>query len=51
MNKHTEDSDQEITGMNINVNAISTAVNGPVCTPTRDIQAATHEDAHLQKVR
>ena len=40
-NNFTEDRDQEITGKNINVNAISTLVNMPVCTSTEDIQAAT----------
>ena len=49
-NNHTEDKDQEITGMNINANAISTAVYMPVCTLIEDIEAATCEDGHLQKL-
>ena len=42
-NNHAEDRDQEITDMNINVNAISTTVNTPVYTSTEDIQATRHE--------
>ena len=42
-NSNTDDSDQEITGMNINMNAISTAVNMPVCIFIKDIQASTEE--------
>ena len=34
---YTQDKDQEITGMNVNVNAFSTVVNMPVSTPTEDI--------------
>ena len=33
-----------------NVNAISTLVNTSVCTSIEDIQAASWEDAHLQKL-
>ena len=35
--------------MRVNVNAISTKVNIPVCTSITDIQVATYEDAHLQE--
>ena len=42
---------QEITGMNINVSAISTAVNMPVSTTIENIQAVTPEDAQLQRLR
>ena len=45
---HTEEKDQEITDMNINVSIISTAVNIPVCTSIEDIQTATHEDANCR---
>ena len=50
-NNHAEDRDQEIIGMNKNVNAISTAVNMLVCISTEDIQVVTYEDASLEKVR
>ena len=30
-NNHTENRDQEITGMNVNVSVIHTSVNKPVC--------------------
>ena len=50
-NNDTEDRDQEIIGMSINVNAIITTINMPVCTSIEDIHAATHEDAHLQKLK
>ena len=48
---HREDKAQVFTGMNINVNTISTAVNIPVCTSVEDIQVVTHEGAHLQKLK
>ena len=38
-NNHTENRDQEITGMNMY--AISISVNAPLCTSIEDIQAAT----------
>ena len=45
-NNHTQKmEDQEINGININVNVISRTVNMPVCTSIGDIQMATHEDA------
>ena len=43
---HTENKDEQIKGMHINVNAISTLVNMPVCTYIEDIQVATQEDTH-----
>ena len=51
INNHTGNKDQKITGMNINVNAISIPVYMPVCTSVEDIQVATHEDAYLQKLK
>ena len=48
---HTEDKDQDITGMNINVNDISTTVNMTECTSIQEIQVAMCEDAHLQKLK
>ena len=50
-NNHTINRDQEITGMNISMHANSTSVNILVCTSIEDIQAATHEDSDLQKVK
>ena len=50
-NNHAEDRYQEIIGMGINVNAISTAVSMLVCTSIEDIQVATYEDALLQKLQ
>ena len=48
-NDHTESRDQEITWIRVNVNAISTSVNIPVCKSIEDIQAATCEDInHLE---
>ena len=46
-NNHKEKKDQEIEGMRVNKNVIHTSVNIPVYTSIQDIQAATHEDAHL----
>ena len=51
LRNHAEDKDQEITSLNINVNAISKAVIVPVCTSIEDIQAATHRYAPLQKLK
>ena len=48
---HAKNKDQGITGMSVNVSVISTSVNIPVCTSIDDIPEATHEDAHLQKLR
>ena len=50
-NSHPEDTNQEITGMNINTSAISTVVNMPVCTSIEDKQMVLHEDGHLQKLK
>ena len=46
-NNHTEIRDQEIAGMRVNVNAINTLVNIPMCISMEDIQAPTQEDVHL----
>ena len=47
-NNHTIDRDWEITGMNIDVSAISAIVNMSVCTSIKAIKPETYEDAHLQ---
>ena len=49
-NNHTENEDQKIARMSINVNAISTSVNMLVCTSIEDILAATKKDAYLQEL-
>ena len=46
-NNLTENKDQEMTGINVNVNVISTSVIIPVCTSIGDIQVATQEDTHI----
>ena len=46
-NNHTENREQEIAEIRVNVNAISTPVNIPNGTSIVDIEAATCEDAHL----
>ena len=50
---HTENKDQEIVGMSINVRAINTSVNIPVCMSIGNIQAVkhAHEDTHLQELK
>ena len=48
---HEEKRDQETAGMRVNVNAIRTSVNIPVCTSIQEIQAPTHEDAYLQELK
>ena len=42
---------QEMEVIRVNVNAISTSVNIPVCTSIQDTQRATCEDVHLQKLK
>ena len=37
-NNHTENRDDKITGMNINVHAISASVNIQICTSIEDIK-------------
>ena len=46
---HAEIRDWLTAGMGMNMNVISTSVNLPACMSIEDIQAATHEDAHLQE--
>ena len=48
---HTENKDHKMTGMNINVSAITTSINMPVCTSIEHIQVATQKDCHLQKLK
>ena len=50
-NNHADSKDQEITGMNGNVHVISTAVDIPIYTSIEDIQAATEQDAYLQRLK
>ena len=50
-NNHTESSDQESTGININVSVVSKAINIPVCTSLQEIQVTTQEDTHLQRLK
>ena len=50
-NNHTANKDQEITRMKINVSAINTLVNMSTCTSLEDIQVATWEGTHLQKLK
>ena len=40
-NNHTENRDKAIAGKSVNMNAISTSVNMPLCMSIEDIQAAT----------
>ena len=42
---------REIWGISINVNAIDTAVDLPVCKSIQDIQEAKARDAHLQELK
>ena len=51
LENHAENRDWEITGININVSAISTALNMLVCTSIEAIQVPTHEDGNLQKLK
>ena len=50
-NNHTENRDQEIAGMVVNVNVISTSVNILVFMSIEDLQTATGDDAHPQDLK
>ena len=50
-NSHMQNRDQEIVEMRININAISTSVNIPLCTIIQDIKAAICGDSHLQELK
>ena len=45
---HTENRDQEATGINMSICTISTKVDVPACRLIEDIRAATSEDTELQ---
>ena len=47
--KHAENKDYEIAGMNMNVNAITASLYILGSSSVEDIQAKTHEDTLLQK--
>ena len=49
-NNH-KDKDQEIEGIKVNMNTISTSVNIPMCKSMGDIQTATCEDVHLEELK
>ena len=46
---HKENKDRD-TRLSINISAIETAVDLPVCTSIHDIQEATTSDVHLQEL-
>ena len=50
-NNHMENKDQEIVGMNVNMDAISTAVGIPICASIEELQAATRQGADLQRLK
>ena len=50
-NNHAKNKVQGITGMNINVTAISASIKMSVYTSIEDIQVATQENTHLHKLK
>ena len=48
---HTENKDQEIAGMNINIHTLSIAIDVPVCTSIEDIRNAMSIDTELQMLQ
>ena len=50
-NNIAEDREQKITGMNVNLHAISTSVNIPICTSMEDVQVATRQDKDFQRLQ
>ena len=47
LQNHTENKDQEISGMSIGIHTVSMAVDVPVCTSIEDIRNAMSIDAEL----
>ena len=45
---HSENKDQEISGMNISIHTINTKVDMQICISIEDIKAATEMDAEIQ---
>ena len=50
-NNHTENREQEISGMNVTMHAISIAIDIPVCTSIEEIQAATNQEMDIQRLK
>ena len=50
-NNHTENWDQEITGVNANMHAISPSVNIPIGIWIENIQVSTQHDADFQGIK
>ena len=44
---HSEGKDEEITGMNLNINAIKMCTDIPECTTVEEIRHTTQVDDHL----
>ena len=48
---HKEDKDEEIEGMQVNVNNIKTSTNIPECMMIHELQHETDQDNHLQQLK
>ena len=48
---HNENNDAEISGMQLNINAIQTATNIPECMTVPKLQQAIFQDQNLQHLR
>ena len=48
---HAERREQEIAGMNINIQTIKTTLDVPVCMSIKDIRVAMNEDVDLQMLK
>ena len=48
---HTENKDGEIAGLHINIDSLNITAEILTCIRTKDIQAAMHDDIHVQEVR
>ena len=49
--KHKEDIDEEIEGMQVKVNSIETSINIPECTTICKLQQETEPDNQLQQLK
>ena len=50
-NNHTDNRNQKIIGMNVNMHTISTLVDISICTSIEDKQVATQLDEDLQRLK
>ena len=48
---HKEDKDEDIAGMQVNINNIETSTDIPECIIIHDLQHETDQDNHFQQLK